>query len=212
MTKVKNTQNNAVVNYHFTEGVPFLAKVKTGKNTDVVITIYFNIEKKSNIRKDTFGHVWVGDKHCGMFRHNLSQPIPCWYPDPKGDGINGAWSYNACHKHPKLEVIAGKPDSFGAAILRAEQLFIQKLNFGLAFNNILAKPVCNWKRQDFENIGVTNSGFLDKVLAACEKEKPQKLRELVALKCGGFGQKSYEKAAEILGRLEVNMGYKCRAL
>lgn len=182
--------------------------VSLGRGQEAVeIDIYMHLEKVGG-RFQSVSHICLGESHCGMSRHWLKMPAPAWYPDPRGNGINGSWN----RRRDSLTTIDNKVDSLGAAILRAEQLLIQKLNFGLAFNNILAKPVYSWKRQDFENIGVTNSGFLDKILAACEESKPQKLRELVALKCGGFGQKSYEKAAEILGRLEINMGYKCRAL
>ena len=165
------------------------------------------------------GNIYHNGKSVGIFRYWLNvqngciQPTkytPLWMPDLKGNGINGAWIE---YKKPLIDPWTGEFDQLAQAIWFAVKHYSEKLDADkvakteLAEQPFFMKPVCDWTKEEFISVGVTNRGYLEKTLKACEKEKPQKLKELTALKCG-FGPQTYKKAVEIL----VGMGCSCEIL
>ncbi len=189
-----------------------------GKSCSKFIDIHIHFEKHvgsqfvGGFRWQAAGNIHHNGKSVGIFRYWLNvkegriQPTvyaPLWMPDPKGNGIDGVWT----KRRTLATQLTGKLDLLGQAIWFAVKHYSEKLNADKAAKTepaeqpFFMKPVCDWTREEFISVGVTNRGYLEKTLKACEVEKPQKLKELTALKCG-FGPQSYKKAVEIL----VGMG------
>ena len=161
------------------------------------------------------GNIYHKGKSVGIFRYWLNvkngriQPTaytPLWMPDLKGDGVHGINGLWTGWKKPLIDPQTGEFDQLAQAIWYAVKHYGKKLNAAKQQQKpktepvaepFFLKPVCDWTEENFVSIGVTNRGYLNKILKACEESKPQNLKSLMALKCG-FGQKTYEKAVEIL--------------